>query len=67
MELPLVVRNTEIGCNATESFYAYLNASAQYGWTSGALKSYYYGNDFAIMARSNVTLYKDLCAFVAST
>ena len=67
MELPLVVRNTEIGCNATASFYAYLNASAAYGWTSGALKSYYNGNDFSAMAQNNVTLYNALCAFVAAT
>ena len=76
MELPLVVRNERIGCNATASFYAYLDSAAALGWyepaggAGGALKTYYNGNDFAVYARDaalNETLarrWDDIRAFV---
>ena len=42
MELPLTVRNGDIpGLNSTTSFYAYMDAAAQLGWVTGALKTFY--------------------------
>jgi hypothetical protein len=70
------VRNERIGCNATASFYAYLDNAAALGWyepagrAGGALKTWYNGNDFAVYARdaaSNETLarrWDDIRAFV---
>ena len=69
MELGLTVRNTLIHLNATQSFYDYLDAGVRYAWMTKALKTYYNGNDFTVMATSdNATLstqYAALCDFVA--
>ena len=52
MELPLTVRNSHIHKNATTSFFDYLHAAKQYKWQKGAIKTYYLGNDFVIMANA---------------
>jgi hypothetical protein len=58
MEVPMTVRNTLIDKNSTQSFYAYLDAAVELGWsvpggngTSGALKTWYSGNDIALYSR----------------
>ena len=69
MELPLDVRNADIGMNSTTNFYAYLGAARALGWDAGALMSFYYANEFVIYADSlNATLqarYDAICALVA--
>ena len=75
LELPLVVRNEDIGCNSTTSFYAYLDHAAELGWYvpagasgPGALKTWYNGNDFVLYARlaaTNDTLARRLDAIRA--
>lgn len=52
MELPLSVRNPYITRGWTESFDDYVAAGQQFGFDR-ALKTYYYGNDFVVMASNS--------------
>jgi len=50
MELPLSVRNPQILNESWRaSFDAYTNASKEHGWGK-TMRTYYYGNDFVLMA-----------------
>lgn len=58
MEMPIDgVFNHLINEDPVRSFYAYLNAANKYDWKTKALKTFYFGNDFVVMANSrNATI-----------
>lgn len=67
MELPLAVRNPQIQNGSwRSSFGAYVNASGKYGWAA-TMRTYYYGNDFVLMAEEDPQFFQKLYGAVVGS